>query len=543
MMKLFGGVIEWQRPKYTLWVIFILLINNACQPQPFQAPLSPTPSPILSTITLTPTETIIVPSPTVTPSPTMTVQPTATEVPIPLSRNGPWLAYKPYYTIENEHFMVNQDGTGRVRIVPDCNPGDIQASPFNDLVVFPGMLYLFAPLHWTLVYSDWPSCGSDYTGNNKKGLLADMFREYENPIPELLIYELPSGKVRDRFPVLFKCPDEDESCNIDNIEWWNFELAWSPNGRYLAFVAALENQASDFGPSSDLYMYDAQSGDVLRLTSGPDSVAQIWWSPDGKWIIMGELHEKNYPFTTSLWAVSATDNEMRKLYSLEDGYPQGILGWLDDRRFIVYDGTSLKDALDLPAYNLDVVDIDTGTVTPLYRGSFWSANLAADSETIALGVYRTEQEGNKGDGTYLVSVSDSTLRFVGQDLYQPDWDDKLQLFVTDRTCENSPDGRLAFDTKGKWQCIHPALPDRYPSPNGRWQVSIQDGTWLRANDQQPVQIMQGNAVQVIWRPDSEGFFFVADQTLYYVSLPQATPVVIDAHVRGNSISYQWLDWN
>jgi hypothetical protein len=87
------------------------------------------------------------------------------------------------------------------------------------------------------------------------------------------------------------------------------------------------------------------------------------------------------------------------------------------------------------------------------------------------------------------------------------------------------------------------LPDRYPSPNGRWQVSIQDGTWLRANDQQPVQIMQGNAVQVIWRPDSEGFFFVADQTLYYVSLPQATPVVIDAHVRGNSISYQWLDWN
>jgi len=291
-------------------------------------------------------------------------------------------------------------------------------------------------------------------------------------------------------------------------------------------------------------MYDAETGNVLRLTSGPDSVSQIWWSPDGKWIIMGELHESNYPFTTSVWAVSAADNEMRQLYSLVDGHPQSILGWLDDRRFIVFGGTSLYDASDLPAHNLDIIDIDSGEITSLFRGSFFTAYLAANPGILTLGVYDTEQEGYQGDGTYLVSVSNPTPRLIGHDLYEAYWDDQLALLVTNKSCEDAPTdptGRLALDVEGERQCIHSSLPDSYPSPDGQWQVSIQEGTWLSANGNQPVQIMEENAVQVIWRPDSQGFFLVENQILYYVSLPQVIIVVVDEDVRENSIIYQWLE--
>ena len=436
--------------------------------------------------------------------------------------------------------MINQDGTGRGQVRADCYPDGIREDPFdlNRLVLFPGMVYLFHPLgkYWTLVYNEWFVCATDFTGNHENGLLAYRYRAYEST-PEIRIIELPAGKVRDRFPILFACPVKYEPCAADNVEWWNFQMAWSPNGRYLAFAAALEGQ------SSDLYLYDAEAGNVLRLTSGPGSVSQIWWSPDGKWIIMGELHESNYPFTTSVWAVSAADNEMRQLYSLEDGYPQGVLGWLDNRKFIVFAGTSLNDPLDLPAHNLTLVDIDTDQITHLYNGSFFNAELAMAPQIIAVRAYTSEQEGFKGDGMYLVSVSDRVLRFVNSDLYHLNWDENLKLFITDRTCEDDPNGLLAFNDKVEWQCVHPSLHNSYASPDGQWQVSIQDGTWLIANGGQPIQIAQGNAVQVIWSPDSQGFFFLENQILYYVSLPDVTVVVIDENVRGNSIHHQWLDDN
>jgi hypothetical protein len=226
---------------------------------------------------------------------------------------------------------------------------------------------------------------------------------------------------------------------------------------------------------------------------------------------------------------------------VEGGYPQGILGWLDDRRFIVFGGTSLNDPLELPAYNLDLVDIDANQITSLYSGSFFTAELATDPQVIALRSYTSEQTGFTGEGLYLISVSDPALRFVDPALYQADWNATLKLFTTDKPCEDDPKGVLAFNDKLVWQCIHTYQPASYPSPDGGWQVTVQDGTWLNANGNQSSQISQGSAVQVIWRPDSKGFFFLENQILYYVSLPDVTVVVVDENVRGNSIDYQWLE--
>jgi hypothetical protein len=85
------------------------------------------------------------------------------------------------------------------------------------------------------------------------------------------------------------------------------------------------------------------------------------------------------------------------------------------------------------------------------------------------------------------------------------------------------------------------LPTSYPSPDGQGQVSVREGTWLETDGKPPVQIIPEKAVQVIWRPDSQGFFLLVDQILYYVSLPEAKLMVIDEYVNGNQIHAQWLD--
>ena len=55
-------------------------------------------------------------------------------------------------------------------------------------------------------------------------------------------------------------------------------LAWSADGRYLAFAGQMD------GLSSDLYLYDVETKTIRRLSSGDQELQWIDWSPDGKWI-------------------------------------------------------------------------------------------------------------------------------------------------------------------------------------------------------------------------------------------------------------------
>lgn len=455
-----------------------------------------------------------------------TVVPKVTEATPALTPNGPWLAYLRYGLS-----IVNQDSTGRT-ILDDLEcGGGIQENPLNRLVIFPQSVYFVQPeATWMRIYRGWPTCHTDFTGDEKGGFLASIYRTTPDNLPELRIYELPSGKIHDQFS-LMKCSGQ---CNTDNVHWW--EIKWSPNGRYLAFPALLDGQ------SSDLYVYDMQNGNIRRLTTGPDDVGTIWWSPDGSQIIMGEVHENYYPYTSSLWVVSLSSGEVRLLYSLDENpYPKGLLGWLDDKRFIGYYGTTLADALELPADHLGVVDIDSGKVTTLFNGSFMAAALDVSHETVVFFTNDNPREGFEGPGVYLISVSNPRLRYLKEIPFMPTWDADLSLFVTDDPCESDPAGQKAFNYKEEWSCVHHGItPESLSSPDGTWQVLLQDGFRLKTKDQEIIQISEETPTQIIWRQDSEGLFFIANYILYYTSLPELDIKVVDEYPGGNSIIYQWV---
>jgi len=60
------------------------------------------------------------------------------------------------------------------------------------------------------------------------------------------------------------------------------------------------------------------------------------------------------------------------------------VGWVDNQRLIVFDGTGLFDALDLRAEDLRLVDIRSGEVTTLFAGPFYDASIDRTGQTLAV---------------------------------------------------------------------------------------------------------------------------------------------------------------
>jgi hypothetical protein len=131
----------------------------------------------------------------------------------------------------------------------------------------------------------------------------------------------------------------------------------SPDGRYLAFVAAIE------GPSSDLYVYDSLNDTIERKSSGPNQAADPIWSPDGTGIIHYEyeyypIDIEPYAFAPrALWWAPLEGGKLLRFAdsSMDISWPM-FGGWLSDARFMFwYSGPGTVDG-----GNLLIGDVVTG---------------------------------------------------------------------------------------------------------------------------------------------------------------------------------------
>jgi WD40 repeat protein len=510
--------------------------------------------------------------PTRTPTETLTPTPTRTPVPHLLSSQGPWLLYlhnipRPQMMdimeVPAEFVLLNQDGSGRTSILLPCSM-DVNTflmdsgNAANYMVPYSGGLYVFRPSENTGMiirglYRDYPGCRTNFNGDDKGGLLTRFYQASIDVSPELILYELPDGNIQERFP-LVRCSRDTDLCEKFRSNWSEMMIQqpqWSPNGRYLAFVALLD------APSSDLFVYDTQNGDLRRLTNGPDWVGPIEWSPDGTQIIMQELLN-NFEFLfgphskppSSVWSVSVSTNEIKLLYSTgEDPSWQNILLWVDDKRFIAYEGF-LVDADQ--ARDLRLVDMEAGTNRILFNGVFVAISFDPVHEVFA--IYEQNTEYCLPDTICLVSMKDGSIRnFENLPAYMSftRWDENTGLFVSNSDCENDPQSLQAFNYLGTFTCVPKPMPTStqlemvsYPAPNGQWNVSVKDGLWLETAGQPAALVSQETASDVIWCPDSNCFFFSALQqdhhwNLYHVSLPDLTIKMVDEEIESGG-TYQWL---
>ena len=426
----------------------------------------------------------LAPLPTATPP----VFPTETPPASQLSPSGPWLLY----TSEGGAALIlrNADGSGRTRLaLPDplLDPADLTngLSPQGD---------------WLAVRT------------GKRPGWTDL---------AIQLIHLPDGATRTLTPLLSPTEQRDPLA-VQSVAWRD-ALRWSPDGHYLAFIAAVD------GSSSDLYVYDSKADKIQRLTTGSYQAATPFWSPDSTWVITQEMSglASTNPVAWKLndvWAVNLTSGEFRKLYTPDlssDG--EVFLGWVNDLELLFY---SHRPA---GPYNLRKIDIDNLKVTPVLEGGFGSMVMDPASKVIAF----TRREGASlpagvSPGFYQMQASGQGTTLVqAGDWAQLAWSAQTGTFLA-----TGPLGALVVSPQGSAQ-LYANEPNGLPSDNGKWMAcwggsAASPGLRLYQPGGQPLQTILADPVQdLAWAPDASGLFALSNQRLIYFTFPDLQPSILE----------------
>ncbi len=464
-----------------------LLISalTACGPKTTATPIKKIKPSVTPSLT-SPTETRMQPThvPTTSPRDTETSFPLPTSIPadVPLSANGPWLTY----VTEEGILAVNPDGTGRTLLAPP---------PLASVAVG-----TFDIPNGIAPHGRW---------------LAFRVERVDASGWDLNLLHLPDGHVRTVTALL--SPELERQfregsleLDVENAIFWERDaLQWSPDGRYLAFIAALD------GPSSDLYVYDTADETMKRLTSGLNQAATPIWSPDGRWII----HQEVETFGTgagwsvnTIWAAAVDGSAIVRLYNVpENDGPEMFRGVTTSGDLLVYRWSQTTPDLHL-------VSLDDGRVTMLHEGfpSVDAVALDPDSGAVVftvgiLNLYSRESFGAR--------VVDSRS-----------WSGVVWAPGFSRFFVHGEAGILALTPTGESRIISEDTATPVPSPDGSWLALVDNTIRLYSASWELVQELTASSYTAIWRLDSAGLFFVEDDSLYYLPVPDGQPVLVDTGI-------------
>jgi len=419
---------------------------------------------------------------------TVTAMPSQTPLANTLNTHGPWLAF----AAEGGRALIvrNADSGGQTRLAlpdPILDAGDL----VNGLAPQGG---------WLAVRT------------GRRDSWGDL---------AIQLIHLPDGSQQRLTPLLSAALEKDDLA-IQSVVWRD-ALRWSPDGHYLAFIAAID------GISTDLYIYDTQARLIQRLTTGSYQAATPFWSPDSQWVITQEMSAVTSQNPTGwkleeVWAVNLSTQEFRKLYDpLPDSDGEFFMGWTSSLKMLFYSHspTGLHD--------LREIDLDKLKITPVLEGSFDQIAIDPVSKVIAF----TRKEGpslpaGTTPGLYQITASGSDLVLAqAGDWPVLSWSSLAHTFIA-----SGPQGILVLAPGGGPQ-LYEGEPAGLPSPNNKWMAcwgasGAAAGLRLYQPGGMVLQAILKDPVQdVIWAPDTAGLFAISSGRLYYFTFPDLKPVILE----------------
>lgn len=298
-------------------------------------------------------------------------------------------------------------------------------------------------------------------------------------------------------------------------------LAFSPDGSYLAFMGAIE------GATSDLYLFSFENYETTRLTDGPSHAYQPVWSPDGKYIVHTGVSAfgtgAGYSMT-GIWAARVDDSSAETLYDPSGSGSEEIIGWVDDRTFVVHSWHPVCGASNLRTFN-----IETKESNQVWSQSFRSVAFDPSNAVAVLISNDDECRPKDGVGIYLVPTDGrAPLRVVEDTGLQVIWSPSANLFLA-----STEFGSLAIDSNGQFIDLdRPSGADPFPSvaPISKdlaWSGnSLWIGPMLGSIDHPPQDIFNKPVYTVAWDPSGQSVIFFADSGLYVAQQPDYTPVLV-----------------
>lgn len=177
-------------------------------------------------------------------------------------------------------------------------------------------------------------------------------------------------------------------------------LAWSPDGRYLAFAAAID------GPSTDLYVYDLSTRALRRMSDSPAETVTPAWSPDSLRIVHGaaRFDANGYYTIDAVWTSTPVANAPTKLYV--PNVPTAgeiIVGWRTPASYLVVSRTPRG------LCNVRQVNAQTRRVTFVYRGC---TQPSGDARAIALAPNGNRIAFSNGAGIATLDIGAAQPRLI-----------------------------------------------------------------------------------------------------------------------------------
>ena len=299
-------------------------------------------------------------------------------------------------------------------------------------------------------------------------------------------------------------------------------LAFSPDGNTLAFMAAIE------GPTSDLYTLSLDDFETVRHTSGPSQAYQPTWSPNGKYIV----HTGAGTFGTGagysmegVWASLADASGVIDLYAppaLSGG--EEIVGWVDDRTFLVYTWSPSCGPNNLRTFN-----IETGESNIIWPEFFSVVAYDPQSSQAVVGVRFEECNTDGQTGHFLVPTDGRPpFRFVEDRPFQIIWSPEAQLFLSSTefsTIAISPSGEFIDLDQPQGADVFPAV-----APGSRTLAWPGEALWigplLGSIENPPQRSFDEPVSKVTWDPSGDRVIFFADSGLYVAEAPEFDPTLV-----------------
>lgn len=330
-------------------------------------------------------------------------------------------------------------------------------------------------------------------------------------------------------------------------DWHVPKHLWSPDGRYLAFVGAMD------GPSADVYAYDSLSQKVVRLTDGHNQPILLGWSPDSRWVVHTEVTDLRWSALlgccdydpVAVWAADVDGGPARLLYESEGGYGarEIIVGWRSERDFVAayQDHSSQID-------RLTSVNIATGDRKTLYEGTILSAAVDPQTGTLAYTLYADDFFGGSqepaatpaGDqvpqrGIYLLQLGEEApvrldfdpWRLVYGDI---EWLPEAGRFVSARTAA------IAFSSDGNVIDVYDEGLNPMASPDGKWlafqRAGAEPGIGVYSLDGElAYEVVDIQVGAIVWENDSSGFYLLPGiesefHELFFFPVPDGKVVTV-----------------
>lgn len=341
--------------------------------------------------------------------------------------------------------------------------------------------------------------------------------------------------------------DTEPDANVVRAILKEPSYAWSPDGKKLAFVGALDT------PNADVYVYDMVGRKIQKVSQDGGQDFSPFWSPDGKSILYFEADTFGPGEKISVKGIwlAAADGSGSGLLDDSGSAGEQMLGWRDDETAVLISQESGSGMSRLRMYNIHSHD-----QTILQEGTVFGAAVATTNPDY-------DSDGaifyGKEDGLYLLSAGSTEPRKLTDERvsrsdsspsirWQSEWGGlfivqfkggNLSTFLFNSSEDNWERQDAPFNPSNGTLDVHCfGLIWGWTKKDGQ-----SGGAWISGPGVEIGQIVKGPAAFPVWNIDNDLLFFVG-QDLYRSTFQQwYTDTATVASLSSDVLEVAWMGFD